>query len=315
MKFTKKQFKTFFHKFSALSFICLFGVGHLIACNTPSDISKPVITVPVNDINYVLSPDDIYDNGLGQLDIQYNFSTTYSWNSVSYNLYSNLSFSVINDNLTLQVDHTYYDLSTLQQTTWQGELSLGSYEEFTVDIVLRLSYRMDLPMIDEDYNFLITTQCYVQNQVNNLLCNNYYSRSAISGFFEPTTYVNDSISYEFFQFAFITYPSLPATYRQEGIDYVLNHLSDYDLYTYEQYIAYGQQQRELGRQESANVLSLGGFVREIFRAPISMFKNAFNFVLPLPDGTSLDVSGILTFFLTIGIALTIVSLITKIGGK
>lgn len=315
MKFTKERFKTIAKSIGAFAFVVAFGVGHLIASNDLDHVdNSPVITVPVVKADNVLSPTDVTDDGLGYATIEYSFTTSYVWRSVTYNLGSTIQFYLLNGDLYLNATHIYYDLLTLEQKIWTNDLNLGAYSNYTYDITLNLSYRMDIPQIDNDWNFQISTVCYVQNQVNNLLCNNYYNYDVISGYFEPTSYVNDYISKEFFQFIFVTYPTLPSTYRQQGIDYVLSHLSEYNLYTSEQYLQYGQDQYNLGLNNSANVLSVSGMIREIFRAPISMFQNAFNFTLPLPDGTSLNVGGILTFFLTIGIALTIVSLISKIGG-
>lgn len=107
----------------------------------------------------------------------------------------------------------------------------------------------------------------------------------------------------------------PQSYQQGvnyGIQYVLQHLSEYNLYSQQDYYAYGLSEYNRGLSAGADTLSLGGFVAEIFKAPVTMFKGIFNWELPLPDGYHLNVLPIMTFLLTIGIALAVVNLILKI---
>lgn len=107
----------------------------------------------------------------------------------------------------------------------------------------------------------------------------------------------------------------PESYQQGvsyGIQYVLDHLADYGLYTTQQYLDYGAQQYAIGLENAGETLSLGGLIHEIFKAPITMFQGIFNWSITLPSGEVINVLPIMTFLLTIGIALAIVNLIMRI---
>lgn len=104
----------------------------------------------------------------------------------------------------------------------------------------------------------------------------------------------------------------------DGVNYVLQHPTQFDLYDYASYLAYGQSRYNAGLEAGSNVLSLSGVMNSIFTAPISMFMQIFRsgaFVWTMPTGEVLDLGGLMTFFLTIGIALAVVRLIMKVGGK
>lgn len=104
----------------------------------------------------------------------------------------------------------------------------------------------------------------------------------------------------------------------DGKNYVLNNPTEFNLYDYASYLAYGQSKYNEGVDTSANLLSLSGVMNTIFTAPINMFMSIFRsgaFVWTMPTGEVLDLGGLMTFFLTIGIALAIVRLIMKVGGK
>lgn len=104
----------------------------------------------------------------------------------------------------------------------------------------------------------------------------------------------------------------------DGQNYVLGHSDEFDLYTYAQYIAYGNLRYSQGLDDGGQVLSLSAVMNSIFTAPISMFMQIFRsgaFVWTMPTGEVLDLGGLMTFFLTIGIALAVVRLIMKVGGK
>lgn len=107
---------------------------------------------------------------------------------------------------------------------------------------------------------------------------------------------------------------------QQGVNAVLNNPHDYDLYTYQEYLLYGQSRYTAGVNagSSNDVLSMSGVMETIFASPITMFKSIFGssaFTWVMPNGQTLDLGGLMTFFLTIGIALAVVRLIMKIGGK
>lgn len=287
---------------TAVSMCSFFGVGHIIAKNDKVDVT-PVITVPVTpNINRLIT--------VSSFDIS---SDSYSVNyDISYILYSNyvasyeLQFFVVSNNLTFNLLTSCGGVSSNFYDNNLGLLDLNK-DDITVEINLVVEE-------DEELNFY-----------SEVVVNGYYGFTlepefrveGLSGHYRIGV-IDDVISIkdlkQFFALLSESQQQFLLGY-QNGVNYVLNNLDKYNLYTNSQYILYGQQQYQLGRESAAHALSVSGMIREIFRAPVSMFTNAFNFVLPLPDGTSLNVGGILTFFLTIGIALTIVGLISKIGGR
>lgn len=104
----------------------------------------------------------------------------------------------------------------------------------------------------------------------------------------------------------------------DGKTDVLSNPNNYDLYSYAEYLSYGQLKYNEGLDAGSNVLSLSSVMNTIFTAPISMFMQIFRsgaFVWTMPTGEVLDLGGLMTFFLTIGIALAVVRLIMKVGGK
>lgn len=105
---------------------------------------------------------------------------------------------------------------------------------------------------------------------------------------------------------------------EDGKLYVLDNSNDFNLYTYTEYLAYGQSRYNQGLNDGQNTLSMSGVMETIFTAPIKMFMQIFNssaWRWTMPTGEVLDLGGLMTFFLTIGIALAIVRLIMKVGGK
>lgn len=146
-----------------------------------------------------------------------------------------------------------------------------------------------------DYGFYFTTGTENYNFHFDFL--GAYSNSNLS-----TTYYNAGYSDGF----------------SDGQNSVLENPNDFNLYDYATYLAYGQSKYNEGVQAGANVLSLSGVMNTIFTAPINMFMQIFRsgaFVWTMPTGEVLDLGGLMTFFLTIGIALAIVRLIMKVGGK
>lgn len=104
----------------------------------------------------------------------------------------------------------------------------------------------------------------------------------------------------------------------DGKNYVLGHSDEFNLYSYAQYLAYGQSRYNQGLNDGQNTLSMSGVMETIFTAPIKMFMQIFNssaWRWTMPTGEVLDLGGLMTFFLTIGIALAVVRLIMKVGGK
>lgn len=318
MKFTKDKFKDISNLVGA-SFVALsIGVGAFL----------PVDDIHLNKVPHmILKPYQVaitYDN------TQPNFAYTYYWRGEVNNdvfggsqttlwknnqidvsgkiiVFSNSTFD--NGRIDFYVDVVRYsepdysgnidfEIHEFSTSNFSKSLDFNSVNQWQINLELSLvqnfSYEFDyallIPTSDDELPF------GVGDLVSLTLDEEYF------GFYYHSSF---SISI-----------SIPRTYDDgfnDGVNYVLQHLDNYDLYTADEYIKYGNEQYQLGIDHNKEILSFSGFIREIFRAPITMFKDSFNFVLPLPDGTSLNVSGILTFFLTIGIALVIINIISKIG--
>ena len=306
MKFTKKHFKRFSALVGAVSLSFAFGIGYLIANNEKIDYT-PVISVPVVKPDMSIT----YNNGNPvQIDLStaliVDFTETHTGN------YSN---SIID--LTFTYDNNCSSILTLGYNLVSP---LVTDDFFTADLSFNYSsfytneeYTPDLKIYYHLYAYEGDGVDCIDIYAEDIFYRTYQSTTSYfeSGNVDITFYV--IVPFDLIQYVFNS-DSIYSNGFNDGQNFVLTHLEDYDLFTQTEYLEYGQEQYYLGLGASGNVLSLGEFAREIFRAPISMFKNAFNFVLPLPDGTTLNVGGILTFFLTIGIALTIVNLIMKIGG-
>lgn len=309
MKFTKKQFKRFNALVGAVSLSVAFGVGHLIASNEKID-STPVITVPM----FAVSPNDISfeQNDFNTIHIDYYFYKSISLGNFTLNANNDLDFyNNQNNHLICAWTYTRNAYGSDDTLTNSYTFDLGVIHEWDNDFYLEMYFNCPIPLINQDHRLTMYFSLTVEEYTYSYAFTDFYNYSSDIGNSEGNVYfADDTLSSELFNFAYIDVLES----NSSALQYVLTHLEDYDLYTESQYLAYGNAQYQLGRGDAGNVLSLGEFAREIFRAPISMFKNAFNFVLPLPDGTTLNVGGILTFFLTIGIALTIVNLIMKIGG-
>lgn len=315
MKFTKKQFKSFSALVGAISLSVAFGVGHLIASNDKID-STPVITVPVFVYEYNT---DFNNNIAGQFCVytDYYFSMQVPDGYIDDN-YVRMAYYTVDDEFACDMyicfsnsftflSGDYIVLSRLEQilgvTENLSSLSWNLELEVTEEVNPRLVYNINFTVNGVLRSY--TSYTTLVDKVSPL------PRDDIFDFSEVEDVDTLKLCFQLLD----TLKNNENTAYQEGIQYVLSHLNEYGLYNESQYLAYGVEQYYLGRGDAGNVLSIGELVREIFRAPISMFANSFNFVLPLPDGQNLNVGGILTFFLTIGIALTIVNLIMKIGGK
>lgn len=309
MKFTKKQFKRVSALVGAISLCVAFGIGNLIVNNEKID-NVPVVTVPM----YAISPSDIAfeQNDFNTIHIDYNFYKSIALGNFS--LYANNDLDFYNNqNNHLVCIWTYtrnaYDSDDILTNTYTFDL--GVIQEWDNDFYLEMYFSCPIPQVNRPHALSMYLYLSVEEYTYNYAFNDYYAYSSDIGSSEGNIYfAEDYLSSELFNFAYFDVLESNSV----GLQYILSHLDEFGLYTESQYYAYGDAQYQLGRETVGDVLSLGQFVREIFRAPISMFKNAFNFTLPLPDGSTLNVGGILTFFLTIGIALTIVNLIFKIGG-
>lgn len=315
MKFTKKQFKSFSALVGAISLSATFGIGHLIANNEKID-NVNVITVPVFAYEYNT---DFNNNIVGEYCIYTDYDFTLQvLNDFYTGNYVRMAYYTVDDEFACDMYICFSDRFTFLSGDYivlsRLEQILGVTENLTT-----LSWHLELEVTDEVNPRLI----YNINFTVNGVLRSYTSYTTLADKVSPlpredVLEFNEVEDVNTLKLCFQLLESLKNnenTAYQEGIQYVLSHLNEFGLYNESEYFAYGAEQYNLGRGDAGNVLSIGELVREIFRAPISMFANAFNFVLPLPDGQNLNVGGILTFFLTIGIALTIVNLIMKIGGK
>lgn len=307
-----------------------FGVGHLIAKNEKVDLT-PVITVPVELLpskTTTFTNIDITSSAVNSI----SFETNNTNSGYALHCYYDLDF--VNDSLTVSYYIRLY--STIIYTSSTSSNILASYDtvldirlmkDFDVSVSLTATLRPNgsYSYSTEVWFFYGYENAYMGAMQNVRLTDLDASFTFFSvGSNSSLAIEGDRVSMPFLVYISDYFTSSNETYQlgynegyNAGILNVLNNLSSYNLYDETTYLAYGQSEYQRGydAHASVNVLSVSAMIREIFRAPVSMFQNAFNFVLPLPDGTSLNVGGILTFFLTIGIALTIVSLISKIGGK
>lgn len=305
-----------------------FGVGHLIAKNEKVDLT-PVITVPVELLpskTTTFTNIDITDSSVRSI----SFETNNTNSGYALHCYYDLDFQ--NDSLTV----SYYIrlFSTIIYTSSTSSNILASYDtDLDIRLMKDFDVAVDLTCTGSNGSYSYSTvvwffygyeNAYMGAMQNVRLTDLDASWTYSSSVTNSLRIDGDSVSMPFLVYINDYFTSSNETYQlgyndgyNAGILNVLNNLSSYNLYDETTYLAYGQSEYQRGydAHASVNVLSVSAMIREIFRAPVSMFQNAFNFVLPLPDGTSLNVGGILTFFLTIGIALTIVSLISKIGGK
>ena len=321
MKISKSIIRRIKNIVLSVGFVSTFAFGHLIACNSVEKETDytPVITVPIyhvhnvdkttytptNNIYYgvdmTLKPSDDdyldinspYTNPYYEIDLRYTFDTQGTYSDF-YVRSIELTYDNNNVTTTLDLSVTFsdnFDDILFTQRSFNYWLSISSYTDSN----------------DND-GYLYEMTIYVDN--SSLVTFKYFARTDVNyGNIGFETWSSDIL---------FDFPFTRGTYQDGinvGIDTVLNNPNDYDLYTYNEYLAYGQSEYQRGFNASQNTLSFAGFVHEIFRSPITMFKDAFNFNLPLGNGEIINVGAILTFFLSIGIALTIVQLVLKIGGK
>lgn len=319
MKISKSILRRIKNIVLSVGFVSTFAFGYLIACNSSHVDNTPVITMPVYHINNVdrttytttnnvyygvdltLKPnaDDYLDintpftNPYYEIELRYTFDTEGNYSDFYVR---GIELSYDNNNVSTTLDlpvymHDNFDDLLFTEQSFTYWLSITKYTDS-----------------DDNDGYLYEMTIYVNNESLNTL--EYFARTDVD-------YGN--IGFETWSSEILfDFPFARGTYQDGinvGIDTVLNNPSEYDLYTYNEYLAYGQSEYQRGFNASQNTLSFAGFVHEIFRSPITMFKDAFNFNLPLGNGEVISVGSILTFFLSIGIALTIVQLVLKIGGK
>ena len=215
----------------------------------------------------------------------------FQYNSDYYNL---LEF------LTTLSSDSVYSYSTLYQYGYGGFINYN-YQNKTLNVGLNFVFKV--PSSNS------WTTCSLFNTTYN---NVTYLDEDVSYSFTNYTYLNSVLS------ANLNYSNNYINSYQNGVNDVINNPSDYDLYTLNEYLSYGNSKYNEGLEAGTNALSLSGVLNSIFSAPITMFMQIFNsapFVWTMPTGEVLDLGGLMTFLLTIGIALAIVRLIMKVGGK
>lgn len=229
------------------------------------------------DINFESADFTADSNG-----IYYRLYNTYdSYNySAFYTIGNSNTLNLQGDMQRILVDNTNYSSSRL----FFKRFVIGHASLSTADTINHFDYVLKGALHSDEYNDAYDTG---------------YTNGYNDGYIDGN---NDGYTYGY----------------QDGKDYVLGHADEFDLYDYNSYIAYGQSRYNAGLADGANVLSMSGVMNSIFTAPISMFMQIFNsgaFRWTMPTGEVLDLGGLMTFFLTIGIALAIVRLIMKVGGK
>lgn len=240
--------------------------------------------VNYNRICFSFLYDDIWSLPLSTEDAEWLGVNSIHWDGVEFKVNNNNSSAYIHYNTKPFTNINSYTNSTI------GSLPLNSW----------CGYRSDLH--DATYS-------QPSEQLNNV---NWYFATSYTDFV--------SIEFSFFSFLNET-TDYSNGYNQgftDGTNDVLSNPNNYDLVTYADYLAYGQAQYNQGLEAGSNVLSMSGVMNAIFTAPISMFAQIFRsgaFVWTMPTGEVLDLGGLMTFFLTIGIALAVVRLILKVGSK
>ena len=310
MKISKSILKRLKNVVLSVGFMSTLAFGHLIACNSiQKEIdTTPVITVPIQQPLKALSPTIINVDG-DNVNVIYLFNGVETLNT-DYSLIWTCDFKLYSSDNTLFCNVTNsYLISGANSGEKDYTFNLGIVSSPS-DLTLVCNYSLSsivVPSTAQTLNFNVFLTYRNNTQVYTFSYSTYGANYPNSN----GALINDKITSGFINFMFNNYQSL----FNNGVDSVLSNPSDYDLYTLNEYLAYGQSEYQRGFSSASQTLSFSGFVREIFRSPISMFQNAFNFNLPLGNGEVINVGGILTFFLSIGIALTIVQLVLKIGGK
>ena len=308
MKISKSILRRLKNIVLSVGFVLTFAFGHLIACNSSQVDNTPVITVPIQQPLKVLSPTTINVNG-DNVNVFYLFNGVQTLTS-NYSLNWTLDFKLYaSDSILFCNVGNSYLISGANYGEDESTFNLGLLSSPT-DLRFLCNYTLSALPSPSTHEILTLNVFLTYRNNTQTYSFTYHTYDANYGT-SSSGLIDDKVTSGFIDFMFNDYQSL----FNNGVDSVLNNPNDYNLYTYNEYLAYGQSEYQRGFSASQNTLSFAGFVHEIFRSPITMFKDAFNFNLPLGNGEIINVGAILTFFLSIGIALTIVQLVLKIGGK
>lgn len=297
-----------------LGVFALFGACMCVPCLKYQDVDKKVFIPPIlNNINYRVADDADINGGIIVNSISYNSSTGYYRCDYAvpiyvlepYQAYANMyfTFEYVNDNQVNIVQNYFNYVDTSIETFGTSQSFSGSYYYLIGNYYSSQS----------DYVFRLTGQgngtfTFVNNETLDGTDYALLTPSVAPGKTQgihvyPLRLVDDATR---------SYRQGYDDGTQYGIGYVLEHLSEYNLYTQQEYLAYGASEYQRGFNASNDVLSIAGFVHEIFKSPVTMFKEIFNWSMPLPNGEVINMLPLMTFLLTIGIALAVVNLILKI---
>ena len=333
MKISKSILKRLKNIVLSFGFVSTFAFGHLIACNSSQVDNAPVITVPiVHAHNVVFDNVNVsdgqwsYDNIKLTLSIDTDNMSYYAnqyLKTASYTLQINYTEQGVSFYLTdflftytyASEDYNVYNVETLPSSIYQSPYyALGDNSVYSINL---LGFNIEQ---DERYNYFdfniyganLDTNNNFSFSINDVDIEDRLNIPYSSFDFSPS--LEDTNLFSNYHLPYFTALDYTQIFNR-GVSSVLLNPNEYDLYTLNQYLQYGSAEYQRGLTAGQNILSFSAFVNEIFRSPITIFKDAFNFSLPLGNGEVINVGAILTFFLSIGIALTIVQLVLKIGGK
>lgn len=317
MNKVKLKQEVFASKLTRISFIAFLGVAFTIPCiKTRNNENRALLPIQNKiDLNYKVSDDEAINTGIIVNSVSYVSSTGYYRCDYAiplevllpYNAYANMHFffNYINDN-ELQMVSNYFDFVDTSIETFGTSQMFSNASQFYI--------QGNYVSSQSDYVFKLTGQ--VPNTYT--FVNNELLDGSEYGMLTAASQPGKTIGINVFPLRLVD--DATRTYRQgyndgtdNGINYVLTHLREYNLYTEQEYYAYGQSEYDRGFNTSTEILSIGGLAREIFKSPITMFQGIFNWSLVLPNGETINVLPIMTFLLTIGIALAVIRLITRLG--
>ena len=256
----------------------------------------------VGEVYFCFIDEDDFDNHFNDVYLDYGggyavFGTNYM--DVGDFQYNSNNYNIIEFLTTLSADQIY-SYGTLYQYGYTGYID---YDVNESQLRVGLSFAFKEPSATS-WTFC-SLFALTLNNITYLGEDAYYS-------FNNYSYLNSVLTSN------LNFSTNSLNNYQNGINEVLAHPSDYGLYTLQEYLNYGIAQYNQGLEDGSNVLSMSGVMNSIFSAPITMFMQIFNsapFTWTMPTGEVLDIGGLMTFFLTIGIALAIVKLIMRVGGK
>ena len=139
MKISKSILQRLKNIVLSVGFVSTFAFGHLIACNSSQVDNTPVITVPIQTPNFLMTPDDInYNDGEYSCFYGYSFSDTFG----SYTYSRSLNIETIYTGGLLRFYVAFDRTNILTNEYIRGQsytFDLGNLED-TTDIVVNCYY-------------------------------------------------------------------------------------------------------------------------------------------------------------------------------